>query len=567
MWWWALAVAYGGRAETVQKLLDDARVEDAQKKCEKWDAWMSETEAPLRDVCAEAMWSKAAEADTFATWVRFQSDWAGTPKAEAAFDMEARAHLREIGEDADELAYAGFFKKYGETTAAPQARALQARAAIRGVESAEDARRVAREYPDADNLAAVVKPWFDAFLKVEVDPDSHRIDVKMEPEVRLPGAVMSFEWGVRRDAGIQPWVGAAVGHLDELNVPRATSVALAREPAEDAEDGVPPPVKYPPCALPDLEVGVHVKYGTIEAFVPRSVDCGGADPAFVSVRDGQLVGLTLVPGIDYRFATDRDAAIEWVRGDSRIRIPLLGAAKPEVKSVGPVLGQAVGRVFLVTPLAGGMPWYVLAGPPDSAVTLPPDPVSLPLPDDVRVTAASSGDFRIEKGDASQWTRTLPTGSVRVWSPLLQELTGLHDGHPAFKRVESGDLPSGAGPIVDGSAQQPVVLESDRQLEVEQELGDFRIQLDRAWQLQLGPDPKLEIVFEGRADGRPVKGVLDPKEGSAAIRVFLFDDAVDGDDEVVVFRHEGRTWFGWKTATHIESLHYDGRGLLRSWTAL
>ncbi len=575
MWWWALAVAYGGRADTVQKLLDSSRVEDAQKKCEKWDAWLSDTEAELREVCAEAMWARAVQTDTFAAWVRFQTDWAGTPKAEAAFDMEARVHLRDIGDEAEELVYAGFLKKYGETTAAPEARALQAKAAMREVDSAEDAKKVAREYPDAEGLATIVKPYFDAFVVVDVDPETHRIDARLEPEVRLPGSVLTVEWGVRRDTGIQPWVGAAVGHLDELNVPRATSVALARKPASDAPEGEPPPVKYPPCTLPDVDVGVHVKYGAIEAFVPTSVDCGGEDPAFAAVRDGQLVGLTLVPGIDYRFATDRDAAIEWVRGDSRVRIPLLGTAKNEVKAVGPVLGQAVGRVFLVTPLAGGLPWYVLAGPPDSAVSLPRDPVSLPLPEDVRVTSASSGDSIVEKSDATQWTRTLPPGSVRVWSPLLQELTGLHSGHPAFKRVEAGDLPSGAESILQASGQDPVVLEADRQLEIEQELGDFRIQLDRAWQLQLGADPKLEIVFEGRADGRPVKGVVDPKEGSAAIRVFIFDERTDeaagegvaSGGEVVVFRHEGRTWFGWKGKTHLEALHYDGRGLLRSWTEL
>ncbi|MEZ4323314.1 MAG: hypothetical protein R3F61_37970 [Myxococcota bacterium] len=548
MWVW-VAVALAGRADGIQKLLDSGKVSDAQDKCEKANAWLSETEPDLRQVCSEAMWLRALEEDSFAGWVRFQADWEGTPKVAAAFDMEAKARLRDIGDEAAEATYAGFLKKYGDTTSAVAARVKQAAVAMKSVQSADDAKRVARTYPEAVGLVEVVRTYFDAFVKLEFD--GYEVTAKLEPEVRLPGALLTAEWGVARPNGFQPWTGAAVGHLDELRVPRPTTEKLAlMEPGKLA---------YPPCDLPGEKLGVLVKYGELEAFVPQSRPCGGKDPAFVSVRDGGMVGLTLKAGVDYRFATPTDAYVQWA-GDSRVNIPLLGTAEPRIFAVGPVLGQKVGRTWLLYPIAGGLPWYVLQGPPDDALELPPDPVSVPVPGDVRITATEDGDMRIERGDATSWTRSLPSGSVRVWSPLFQELSGLHDGHPAFRRVTADTL---TGEVPEGGA--PVALSEERMLEIEQELGDFRIQLDRAWQLQLEPDPKLEIVFEGKANGRRVKGVVDPREGSAAIQVFVFENKAASTEDVRVFRHQSRTWFGWSAADHVEALHYDGRGLVRSWT--
>jgi len=551
MWLW-VAVALAGKADGLQKMLDVGRIEDAQKKCERSNAWLSETDPAVREVCAEAMWARAIEADSFAGWVRFQTDWAGTQKAKAAFDMEAVARLRDIGPDASKSSYLGFLKKYGDTTAAPDARALVAKAAIAEVDSAESAKKVARDYPDADGLIDVVRRYFDAFVQLEIDGES--IAVSLDPPVRLPGALLSAEWGLSRSNGFQPWLSAAAGHLDEIHIPRPTAESLKRK-----EEGV---LAYPPCDLPGEELGVLVKYGDLESFMPQSRPCGGTDPAFVSVREGALVGLTLRAGVDYRFASTRDSQIEWVNEGSRVNIPLLGIAEGDVMVVGPVIGQKIGRTWLLHPLAGGLPWYVLDGPPSSALRLPNDPVSVPLPKDIRIVTTEQGDARLERGDATQWTRSLPAGSVRVWSPLFQEISGLHNQNPAFKRVASDGLPSGFVP--DGKA--PVELEANRRLEIEQELGDFRVQLTRAWQVQLGPDPKLEIVFEGHAGGRPVKGLVDPKEGSAAIRVFLFENTEGSPQEVVLFRHQGRTWFGWKSQAHLESLHYDGRGLVRTWTA-
>ncbi|MCB9674096.1 MAG: hypothetical protein H6737_03215 [Alphaproteobacteria bacterium] len=552
MWVW-VAIALAGRADGIQKLLDTGRLEDAQDKCEKASAWLSDTEPELREVCAEAMWAKALKDDTFAGWVRFQTDWVGTQKSKAAFEMEAKARLRDIGDEGSETEYAGFLKKYGETSAAVDARKAMARVALKSVETADQAKHVARTYPDAEGLVDIVRRYFDAFVALEIDGD--RISAKLDPEVRLPGALLTAQWGVRRANGVQPWVGAAVGHLDELKIPRATTEGLARK-----EEGKLP---YPPCDLPGEELGVWVKYGDLEAFLPQSRPCGGKDPAFVAVRDGAMVGLTLRAGVDYRFGTPADAYVQWVDGDSRVNVPLLGEAEPRVFSVGPVLGQKVGRLYLLHPLAGGLPWYVVQGPPDTALELPGDPASVVVPADVRITSTTNGDTLIERGDAKTWSRTLPAGSVRVWSPLFQELTGLSDQNPAFRRVTADTLP--AGFQVEGSA--PVVLEKNWQLELEQELGDFRIQIEKAWQLQLEADPKLEVVFEGLANGKRVKGVIDPREGSAAIQVFVFEDVTPGAEEAVLFRHQSRTWFGWKTGTHLEALHFDGRGLVRSWTEL
>ena len=47
--------------------------------------------------------------------------------------------------------------------------------------------------------------------------------------------------------------------------------------------------------------------------------------------------------------------------------------------VGNVIGQPVGNLFLLSPLAGGMPWYVNQGPPPTAMRVPVEASTTPIP--------------------------------------------------------------------------------------------------------------------------------------------------------------------------------------------
>src|SRR5690606_17922106 len=115
---------------------------------------------------------------------------------------------------------------------------------------------------------------------------------------------------------------------------------------------------------------------------------------------------------------------------------------------GPVVGQQAGPIYLLHPIAGGMPWFVSAAPPPRALGLPSGLESVGLPQGwdlttprgpVQVGRQSRQPVEVRgPGLARAWP--LPSGRVGVLSPIAAQITGLHAGNDALERERAPALP-------------------------------------------------------------------------------------------------------------------------------
>lgn len=505
-----IGLAWAGDAESVQNLLAKEKVEAAQRRCERLSAFLPETEPALREVCAKAMLPKAQAADTFTGWVRFRDAWAGTTSAELARRNEARVRLAALGPEALEIAYTAFLEDYPDTPASAEATDLRAKAAVRGIDDLDEARRVARTYPGTEGLLEAIRPWFAGFLTATVDGDG--IVVTLEPEIPIEGSTPQATFAARTDDVVQPWDDAALAHLQRHGLSEDQARLL-----------LPGGGSYPPCSLPDLTLGAQVVHGPLEAFVPLTVDCGGDSPGFVSLRDGRVVGLALAPGPGIRLAgADGSAVLLHGRDASRAEVPLLGEVREEAIPLGTVVGRQVGPGWMLHPLAGGLPWYVLAGPPPSAQPIPVGHGSGPLPPGVSLVADSTG-VRVEKAGSPSFLRTLPAGTVRALSPLYQELSSLHDERKVFDRQTLAELPAEGLP----EGEEAPEVDEERRATVTDFLGRFGITPRALWSVPLRGDVAPEVAFAGTLAGTPVFGIVDPRRRLEAWRLFVVRGTTDG----------------------------------------
>lgn len=539
MWWMALAMA--GPENSIERLLRDGEIEKAQQKCARLDARAPSQPRALREVCANAMWHDAKAQNTYAAWAAFTVAWKGTARAVEAHENAASAKLSVIGEKAASSTYAAFLEEFGDTQAAPRAKALMSRAALRGIDSLDEARKAAVDFSGDPALGPALQPWFDQFVNVQVRGDA--IEASLEPKFELPDAELKAAWAGRIGDTVLPLDKAAARHLGDLGVPEGHIRQYAKK------DEVP----YPPCTVHDLEIGVQVTLSPLTAFVPQNRPCGGNSPTFVAEEAGRLTGLTLEGGHSIRFGNGTSPTLEWVGDDdTRTAIPLLGDRKPSVIKVGTLLGQQVGALWLLHPIAGGMPFYVNEEPPPNAKPLPDTLVSVPVPSDVQLIGTAVGDTRLEKPGDPKWTRSLPAGKVRVMSPWLAEILGLHDKNKAMGRKHLDPLPRGFTP---NWKPLPDVVEREK---IRVALEGFGIALDRAWTVALQSDGKSEVVFEGRFKNDTVRGVLDPRRGGWRLFVYHADPAGDP----LTFERQGRTWVAFRTPKGLETLCYEERGLIR-----
>ncbi|MCA9568814.1 MAG: hypothetical protein KC656_13270, partial [Myxococcales bacterium] len=478
-------------------------------------------------------------------WMRFRTDWAGTTVAKKAREAEAAARLRDIGTGAAESDYTTFLEEYADTASAGEARLRQAEAALKSIQTDDDARRVARAYPGAKGLERAIAPHFASF--VTVSTEGGKPTATLDPEITLPGQELRVEWAGRTSKEAVPWDLVALRHLEAQGLPNVRARLL-----------LPRGGGFPTCTLPDAEVGVRVRLGPLEAFVPHQAPCGGKSPGFVSVRDGRVVGLALGPGTGLRLAgADGPRHVLW--GEAT-RVPLLGDLGEDVIPQGEALSQQVGTAYLQTPLSGGLPWYGAEAPPPSAQPLPTGAEGT-MPKGTSTSALPSGDLQIEVAGSAP--RTVANGTVRVMSPLYQELTGLHDGHGSLGTPAITPFPAGFWP--EGSAA--VEVEPDRREAVVLALKRFGVAFGRGWQVQMDADDELEIALEGRLGDRQVRGLLDHRPKADSWRLYLVEAPAER-DAPIVFRHAGATHFAWVGTLEgrpaMEALRTDPRGLTHTW---
>lgn len=579
----APGAAHAGRADGVKRLIDLGQVEAAQKRCERNGGILSVADPDLRAVCAEAWWSRAAQEDTVRAWIRYQQVWAGTALAAEAREQEARAALRDLGQGAEPYHYQAFVDRYGDTKFASQAQGMMVQSSIQdALDDPDKAVATARRFPDHPDALLLLKAHPSRFLHVKLEPrppgprtvgptGSMGTVTPVTPVVTVDPPILkappAARWAVQyEDGAVAPWDQIAEAHLRELGLGQPAIDALKRRHGGELL----------PCPAPGAgwTLGVAVDIGPDTVFLPsRGVDACHNQPTFLVLRGGKLAAISAAPGHLLEIAR------EGVPRTDGAPIELLGPVGEPVLTESAVV-QPVGRLHLVTPPSGGMPWYEAQAPSSAPIPLSGATLgSSPLPGGWSVVASgtaiqpgavASTPATVQAAALGQVSWTLPPGEIRVLSPVLALAVGLHPSNPAVRPVPLDPVPllsSAQGPV--GSV--PLASEALPAPELQRLTNELRamgigVKLVRAWRASLHKRVP-QVVFEGDLGGKPVRGVLD-QASAHGWRVHLWardPSAPRGDHDFFSFHWQDRAWVVWRDprGAWMESLHVDDRGLVRS----
>jgi hypothetical protein len=557
MWWAWAAVAWATPEEAVEKLLAAGEIEKAEKRCEEVNA---SAPATLRTLCAEACLPTAERLNTVSGWQTWLGRFSGTPYTERARAGEAGAALAAAGDTASETDYRALWNRYLDTPVAGALRERMGAAAVRDTYDPVRARDVALEYPEHPALIGLVARFPDAFLSARVVDGV--LAAVVDPPVGLPADAVQAGWAWRGSDG------ALVAHGD------AVRAALASLPPNAIPAGEPPPC--PLTGAPGT-LGARVTYGEIVLFqpLPGEAHCGPRPPSFLTVADGQVSGLALAPGhriglAPARVATDR--AYPWTDGLGAAAIYAPAPAAAPVLA-GTLIGQAVGPHHLITPIAGGMPWWVADPPPPNALAIAAQAASAPLPTGWTLDAAGT-----VSGPAADGSTTAPghagwalgPGDHRVIDPLYAHWIGLDADHPALGRRRASPLPAAdaftrTGQLAGPAGAAPLALDPVPVAEAAAAsplLAAWGAAPERAWRVSLGPDGPQWVLDAVLADKRRLRVLIDAVGRTWA---WVAPAKASASDPVFGFRWQDRAYVAWVSqaaGAAVDAVHYEDIGLVR-----
>jgi hypothetical protein len=387
----ASPAAWADRPDSINKLIQAGKLENAQSKCDRWAAHSAETEAPLREACAAALWPLAEAADTERDWANYRTRWVDTSWATKAKAREAAAVARDMPDTLGEDELIALADRYAETPTGPAFRMAAGRAAFRDAASEDEARAVAERWEGHPELGRLVERFPAVFVRARLGPDG-TAQLKIEPEIPLAGELApKVSWIAAEPGGdSELWDIAVKTQLAEWGVPASVASALPQGTAEPA---------LPVCFMPNMPPGwtpaIEIRVGAGRGVQPIGFDDGcGPDswPTFLALDDNKVTGVSLRPGHHVRFAGTKDAFERRIIG-AWLPAP---SGTPQLHD-GTVTVQAGGG-WLVWPISGGMPW---------ATGRPPAAEALPLTASLRGAGLPSG-----------WTVTREDGMMAVESARL-----------------------------------------------------------------------------------------------------------------------------------------------------
>jgi hypothetical protein len=276
-------------------------------------------------------------------------------------------------------------------------------------------------------------------------------------------------------------------------------------------------------------------------------------------------------------------AFLWGDRDAETRMWTPGTAGDPIR-VAAVIGQPVGNLFLLTPMAGGMPWYVNQGPPPNALPIPVEATTTSAPlgwtlanedGPIGPGLVSDTQVAIQSGSLGGIPWQVPAGEIKIMSPLVQQLTGLYAKADTFARGRSARLPvlsGAAGPM--GSMVVPMTeLTPPNAAAVGRQLtgAGIPIRIWRAWEGKLRTGPgSTQVVFDGEIAGKPIKGLMDPMANGNGFRAFVWHRdprSQEGPEDVLTFQVDGTIYFVWRGkqedgAGYSEAVHFEEIGLVR-----
>lgn len=588
----AAGPAWADKPESVLRLIEGGKSDQARERCDRWAADAPDAEEPLREACARAFWLEAEAKGDVAAWRAFRARWDQSTYGPRARSAEGAAALAAAPPQEREANLLLLADRYAGTASEAPLRERAAAAAVRDARDGDEARAVALRYPKEPSLGELVARFPTAFLQLRVE--GRRVELKVDPPVKLSGPLEPVvRWVARDGAGEpRPWDEVMREALVAWGAP-AQLVAGLPKGTDDS-----PALPFCPTPTRSAAPAVQVEVGGGVVTVPVAADegCGeGAWPGFLVVSNGRAVGLSLRPGHLVNLAEGA------APGAERSVRAFLGAPSGEPELSDGLIYQRTPTAWLVMPVSGGAAWASGAGPGRPGLPLGTGLRGAPLPGDWSVVAEEPGQ-RVKSGalarmppSMQRWS--LPKGEARVLPMHLRAAFGMLAMNAQPARSAAPPLDAGGGWVrnADGSLQRTQPLGADvagiqsvDEVAIETALGVLagigvkrgRVQPADGWRVDIDNDRVPELVLRAAIDGQGVVIVVDPTEGTEAVtvekaRVFVFDEPTAKAQNMKLdlpfaFRKGEFVYLAWgaqqpapggKVDRHVVSVRSDGVGFV------
>lgn len=393
------------KADVIRRLNLQDRLEEGQQYCEKWQASTPDASQDLRERCAEVFF-RVTEGKSSSKWEDFRERWAGTQAAENARDPLVEALITEIGENGSQSDYQRMIELASNDELKEKCRGLALKSALIGVKTPEEAKALALEMPDREEILSLAERYPDAFFSIEID--DRTVTVTVDPP--LPMATPEPKWGMRCPEQ-EPvlWDKTVRDDLRKAGIPNSHIMKRIQDHLGNGP-------AFPLCPLysqpPSCEPGILLEFNGYKAF--KAVDwdkgCLKSPPVLMTFTKKRLRSLSLAPG---HLVNLKDKS----QGNTRSFVKLKKIAYLSED----MIYMPYKSSFLVYPIDGSPPFLSEKPPGVWKIKMGKKVKGDKKPKSWKVKKTKT-KLNVSTTKMPQWD--LPKGNLRIFSPLAADVLGL-----------------------------------------------------------------------------------------------------------------------------------------------
>lgn len=413
----AISVAEASRkADTIRLLNLEKRYEEAQDKCEKWGSFDRAAEPDLREFCAQSFWVNAESKNTIEAWQNFQEQWVGTDWEKQAFKREGGVALAALGDNAVEQAYLEIADQFAGYSVATDALAKAGSAAIRDVASVEDAKRIASEYPNHTEFSVLIDKYPGAFVTLVLENGAIKVQASKQIDVSASKTFWAYQ---EVDGSVDSWDATVKKHLDQAGLEPVFAMRAIQNNTGTAPTFPLCPLNSSTTGIPGM--GLYVKEKVVFSPIAWADNCDNSSTAVLVFSNRMLKHVSFSPDRNISLDVQSGARKDFTSFVRRNGDAILFEQKIWVRVEKPDDGTN-SFSFAVYPLSGAAPWLSDQPPGAFKITLDNTFKGTGFSQGWSVQGVGNGIKVIRPNDASEWV--VPSGEIRLLSPLIQNLLGL-----------------------------------------------------------------------------------------------------------------------------------------------
>ncbi len=498
------------QGDVIGKLFNANRIEEAEQKCQLWNAKGPETAPLLKENCAKIHRLEAEKKGSLEAWQSFRETWAGTAEAEATRDIHAELMLKNGIETEEYFLEAAEIAK--STKLKEKATELAIKSAISAVISDDEARELARKYPDSPHLIDLIARFPAAFFQISILGDEVTVDKIVDIAIDTPKVNWVAQWpdGTQRD-----WDTAVRLNLETMGISRSHVMRVIQD-----HKGKGPALPLCPMSNqpPGWVAGVSLRFKskTIFKAAPWDDICSKVMPALLSYKRGKFIELSLGPTHHINLfgrPGNRKQITDFVRSNST---PLLFESK---------IYLPYRTSYLTLPIDGS-PAYMSESPPGVwKIPLNKDLRGERLPKDWKLSLADQ-KLVVRAPNLNDWI--MPNGEVRVISPMVKHVLGIQEVVPRQPdridiewtiKKRGHEPPEGTEKIKARQLKPSEISNAGLQLSAAGFISR-EVEIYDGWVFDINGDDAPEAIIRAQLNGNEVVFILD-RNHSDGPRTFVF----------------------------------------------